>query len=270
MKLLIDGDLLVHRSTVACEKDVCFEDRYHILWSDETTAWNILEDTLHELSEQSSLHEYKVAFSDPENNFRKHLSPEEYKSERKNTRKPLAYWSVRERVENKYDSMMLPNIEADDLMGLLMTKYPGEYCIWTLDKDLKQIPGSHLKDDEVITITEDMGDNFFFYQILAGDAVDGYMGCPGIGDKQANKIVHSNNKIVPVNHTLKSGPRKGQTETRWVEEECSDMWEIICSYYSREGLTEADALRNARMARILRHGEYKKGQPVLWTPPTQK
>ena len=268
MKLLIDGDLLVHRSTVACEHDACFDDRYHILWSDANTAWNILEDTLHELSEQSGLSDYKIIFSDPNNNFRKKLSGD-YKSHRENTRKPLAYWDVRERCEETFECMMLPNIEADDTMGLLLTKYPDEYVLWTLDKDLKQIHGKHLIDDEIMEITPQEGEDFFYYQVLAGDAVDGYTGCPAIGDKRAKDIVQRRVKIVPTEHTLKSGKRKGEVETRWIEEPCDNLWEIVCSYYDKEGLSESVALYNARMARILQHGEYKKGEPILWTPTQQ-
>ena len=92
MKLLIDGDLLVHRSTVAVEHDVCFDDRYHILMSDAVQAYNILEDTLHELGEQAGTNDYKFIFSDPKGNFRKNLSVD-YKSDRAGTRKPLAYAS---------------------------------------------------------------------------------------------------------------------------------------------------------------------------------
>lgn len=241
MKLLIDGDLLVHRSTVACEHDTVFEDRYHILWSDETTAWNILEDTLHELSEQSGISDYFFAFSDPHNNFRKNLAGG-YKSDRESSRKPLAYWSVRERCEETYESKMLENVEADDLMGLMMTKYPDEYVLWTIDKDLKQIPGKHLQDDEIITITENSGDRFFWFQVLAGDKVDGYSGCPGIGNVRAERLVNG-----------------------WETEE--EAWTGIVEAYEKAGQTELDALYSARMARILRHGEYKKGRPLLWSPP---
>ena len=244
MKLLIDGDLLVHRSTVACEHDTCFEGRYHILWSDATTAWNILEDTIHELTEQSGLCDYIVTFSDSDNNFRKQITGD-YKSDRAGTRKPLAYWDVRKRCEETMETRMLPNIEADDLMGLMMTKYPDDYAIWTLDKDLKQIPGTHLWDDELKTQTLSNADRFFWLQIIAGDKVDGYSGCPGIGNVRAERLVNG-----------------------WETEE--EAWEGIVETYEKAGQTELDALYNARMARILRHGEYEKGNPILWTPPTDR
>ena len=274
MKLLIDGDLLVHRSTVACERDVSFDGRYHIVWSDSETSWNILTDTIEDLLEQSGLSEYVLVFSDTgegfDNNFRKKLGAQDYKSNRVGMRKPLAYWAVRERCAEKFECRQLPNIEADDTMGLLMTKYPNDYAIWTLDKDLKQIPGHHLGDDELYVISPEAGEEFFYYQILAGDPVDGYTGCPSIGKERAWKIVYANMKLVPTDYEIKRGARKGQTETRWVEEPCTDMWETIVSYYEANGLNEADALYNARMARILKHGEYKNGEPILWTPNKRK
>ena len=242
MKLLVDGDLLVHRSTVAVERDVCFNDRYHILWSDAEDGWNISEDTLHELRDQANVSDAVIVFSDPEGNFRKDLAPDEYKSDRKGSRKPLAYWDVIDRVKEKYETKMLPNLEADDTMGLMLTKYPEEYILWTLDKDLKQIPGNHLIDDEIVEITELEGDRFFWFQIIAGDKVDGYDGCPGIGKVRGERMAAGWNTV-------------------------EEAWADITAEYEKKGCFEGDALFNARMARILRHGEYKKGQPVLWTPP---
>lgn len=266
MKLLIDGDLLVHRSTIAVEKDVKFNNRYHILWSDSHNAMNVLEDKLESLTDITGIADYLITFSDSDNNFRKSLGVD-YKSNRVDTRKPLAYWDTREIVEKNYDTKMLPNIEADDTMGLLMTKYPDAYILWTLDKDLKQIPGQHIKEEDVITITPQQGEDFFYQQVLAGDATDGYFGCPTVGDASAIKIIKEMEKLVPYQHTLRSGARKGETETRWAGEPCADMWEIIVSHYAKQGLPESVALYNAQMARILKDGEYNNGKPILWQPP---
>jgi DNA polymerase-1 len=42
----------------------------------------------------------------------------------------------------------------------------------------------------------------------------------------------------------------------------------VVSLYAKAGLTEADALRQARLARILRWTDWdnKKKEPILWTP----
>jgi hypothetical protein len=43
----------------------------------------------------------------------------------------------------------------------------------------------------------------------------------------------------------------------------------ILEAYIKAGQTEEDALRNTRLARILRPGEYNSTtkEPILWTPP---
>lgn len=242
LTLMIDGDLLVHRSTVAVEKDTRFDERYHILMSDEEDAWNLVEDTITELSDIAGTDEILVTFSDPETTFRKEMASGVYKSNRLGQRKPLCYWDIIQRVKDRYKHLQLDNVEADDVMGLVATKYPEKYVIWSLDKDLKQIPGYHLVDDEIIERTEEDGDRFFYFQILCGDPTDGYSGCPGMGKVRAQKTVD--------------------------EMELEHAWERIVAVYEKAGQTEKDAMFNAHMARILRHGEYRKGKVKLWTPPS--
>jgi len=258
--------MLVHRSTVAVEKDTRFLDRYHILFSDAESAWNVLMETLGELQDSSGTSEVLVAFSDPEENFRKGLVGGDYKSHRAGSRKPLAYWETRRRVEEGFSTICYPTLEADDVMGVLMTEHPGDFVLWSLDKDLKQIPGYHLVDDEVIKRPLSECDLFFYLQTLAGDVTDGYTGCPGIGKDRAEKYLRENLRVTPVSHELKSGPRKGQVETRWDEGLASSPWDTVVSLYQKAGLGEEDALLNARMARILRTEDYVNGEIVLWTP----
>ena len=82
--------------------------------------------------------------------------------------------------------------------------------IWSLDKDLRQIPGYHLDDatQKVIEVTEvgrleDRGKKVYFdgtigfyYQLLIGDNTDHIVGC----GKRVEKV-------------YKSGEKKGQTYT---------------------------------------------------------
>jgi DNA polymerase-1 len=71
--------------------------------------------------------------------------------------------------------------------------------------------------------------------------VDGYKGIPGVGAVGAKKIL----------------------------DKAENPWEDILASYEKAGLTYDDALRNARLARILRPGEYNSTtkEPILWTPP---
>lgn len=258
--------MLVHRSCIAVEKDTRFLDRYHILFSDAENAWGVLMETLGELQNAADTPEVLFTFSDPDDNFRKSIAGADYKSNRADSRKPLAYWDTRARCEETFASRMIPSLEADDVMGILMTEQPGDFILWSLDKDLKQIPGLHLVDDEVIRRPLDQCDRFFFLQALAGDRTDGYTGCPGIGVDRAEKALSQGLRVVPVEHTLTRGPRKGEVEIRWEDVEAESLWDVVLSHYQKAGLGHDDALRNARMARILRSEDYVNNEVVLWTP----
>ncbi|MBT1154433.1 hypothetical protein J1C56_02390 [Aminobacter anthyllidis] len=265
-KLLIDGDMIVHRSCIAVEKDTRFLDRYHILFSSFEDAWFVMQETLADITDIAGTDDVVFVFS-AEENWRKTIVDPEYKSNRKESRKPLAYWSVIEEIERQYPTHRLPLLEADDTLGIMQTSAePGSTCIWTLDKDLKQIPGFQIRDDEVIEITEEEGDRFHLFQILAGDPTDGYHGCPGVGKETANKALADKIKLWPTEHVLKRGPRKGETEIRWEEIPSETPWKTVLSFYRRAGLKPKDALHQARLAKILRAEDYVNGEIKLWEP----
>lgn len=266
-QIIIDGDMIVHRSCVAVEKDTRFLDRWHLLFSDFNDAWNVLIDTLHEITEIGETDEVLFVFSDTGTKWREEYDPT-YKEHRKDTRKPLAYWAVREEAEKKYPFKVIPKLEADDTMGIIMTdpKYPFETVLWSLDKDLKQIPGLHIREDEVVTITKEEGDFFHMFQTIAGDITDGYSGCPGVGGTIAERLLRNGTAFEPYMHTVKSGPRKGEEELRWNEVPAESMWHTVRTTYEKAGLDEEAAIHQARLARILRREDYKKREVVLWHP----
>lgn len=80
-------------------------------------------------------------------------------------------------------------------------------------------------------------------QALVGDASDNYPGLKGFGPVKAEKL------LAP-HHTLPA------------------MWAAVVDAYRKNGGTFADALLNARMARILRYGDYDfvAGTVELWDP----
>jgi DNA polymerase-1 len=85
-------------------------------------------------------------------------------------------------------------------------------------------------------------DLMFFTQILTGDTVDGYPGCPGVGPVKAAKLLDG-----------------VQRET---------AWDTIRGAYAKKGISEEDALVQARCARILRAEDYDFANKkiILWTP----
>ena len=237
MKLLVDADILLYRAASSVEREIEFEDDVWVLYSDVNEAKMAFNDQLAELTDKIATYGFLLCFSD-NLNFRKNLYPA-YKSNR-TKRKPMAFHPLRERINKEYGSRIttFPGIEADDVMGIHATLSPDEYIIWSADKDLKQIPGKHLVGDEIITITKEEGDYYHYLQTLTGDTSDGYPGCPGVGPVKAKSV-------------LKEG-----------------SWDAIVTAYEKTGLTEADALTQARLARILRADDwdFNKQEVRLWLP----
>jgi DNA polymerase-1 len=139
-------------------------------------------------------------------------------------------------------------LEADDVLGLLSTSktLTGKRTIVTIDKDLLTVPGllwnPDKPDDGVVSTSEEEADYRHLLQTLTGDATDGYSGCPGVGPKTAEKMLAD---VEP--------------ELRWLR---------IVEAYEKAGFGAEEALRQARVARVLRRGEYdtKAKKVHLWTP----
>ena len=239
--ILIDADILLYQSISASEQEVEFEEDLWVMYSDLNIAHEQFRDKLNYILTKAPKGDYRLCFSDSRN-FRKDINPT-YKANRKATRKPMAFKEFRAQIMEMYPSITKPNLEADDILGILATKPGADAIIVSGDKDLMQIPGKHLKDGEIVEVTERDGSHFFFTQILTGDQVDGYPGCPGIGKVKAEKIL--------------SGPLG-----------IEDPWDYIVEAYEKAGLTEDDALLNARMARILRWNDWDNEQQkvILWKP----
>ena len=239
--VLIDADILVYRAIASVEREVEWEPDVWTLTTDLREAREAFADMLDLLLQKAKTTKYQLCFTHAEN-FRKDIYPE-YKSNRSSQRKPMGFKPFREEIIYKHPSITKPKLEADDVVGILATKPGADFIIYSQDKDLKQIPGKHLVDGEIITVTKEEGDLFHLKQTLMGDAVDGYPGCPGIGTKKADRILES-------------------------VEDMDLVWETIVDVYAKAGLTEEDALVQARMARILQWENWNKEtqEVILWNP----
>ena len=186
-----------------------------------------------------------MALSSESKCFRYDVLPS-YKHNRANIARPILRSELNHYVKGAYSCKQKPNIEGDDVLGILATQFPGEYIVCSLDKDLNQIPGWHYnwgKDFPVYYVTPEEGDLFFYRQTLTGDTQDGYKGCPKIGKQKALKLLP-----------------QGESQ--------STYWDIVVEQYELKGLTEADALQQARCARILRNTDwdFNAKEVILWTP----
>ena len=264
--LLIDGDLFLHRGTVVAEKEVRWDEENHMLFSNEEEAWVAVEHELFKVAShwldltEESLKQIVICLSSPPI-FRTEVDPT-YKSKRGESRKPVAYTAVRERLEREYQTVKMPGLEADDVMGILSTK-PGnnDTIICSFDKDMKQVPGL-LWDGELKSIDREAADLFFLTQVLTGDTSDGYKGCPGVGPVKAARLL-SDAACKAYEETAVGNPEANPTDVFRYQ------WVAIVEAFEKAGLTADDAITQARLARILRWDDWdtNKKEVKLWTPP---
>lgn len=242
-KLLIDGDIVAYRATASAEFESNLGGDYWLLATNLGEAKAIAQEFVDDITRASGCEHVCFAFSGS-HNYRKDVDPE-YKSHRKETRKPLGYRPFVEWLMDAYEHKVFPNIEGDDVLGLFADQ---DFILVSEDKDLKTVPSTHwdLKTKQYVDYDLAAANRWWFTQTLTGDATDGYKGANRIGIKTAEKILADFDCV---------------TDTKQV-------WEKIVATYVKAGQTEDDALRNARLARILRPNEYdfKKQEVLLWNP----
>ena len=237
--LLIDTDFVAYKAAQACEECIDFGDDVTIAQSDFKETLKVFERELQKIQTAMMDDEIILYFSSPQN-FRKEIFPD-YKGHR-NRRKPLGYKRLVNHCCDNYNVVIRDGLEADDSLGMDATKFAStDNVLVSPDKDMRQIPGV-LWDmtNDVEEITKEDGDRWHLIQALAGDATDGYSGCPGIGVKRASDILNKH----------------------------KTPWSAVCKAYEDKGLSDDDALMNARLAKILQHEDYDydKQQPILWSP----
>lgn len=269
---LLDGDIFAYEIAAGAEEPINWGDGFWTLHAFEGPATARLLGRIEELAAAVDADRIIVCLSDKDN-WRYGVLPT-YKQNRAATRRPMLLAQMKQVLMDNYETFIRPGLEADDVLGILSTwsGLPGRKIIITKDKDLQTIPGlhylSHKEDRGVFEVTEEQANQWHLIQALAGDITDGYSGCPGVGIETATKAITTPYRYIPYEHTFKSGPRKGLTEVRWEQVDADNLWDVVVSHYQKAGLNEAEALTQARVARICRATDYdfKKREVRLWTP----
>ena len=247
--ILIDGDIVLYEVTTVCETPIQWGDDFWTLHSDFKEACQRFDCWVSDTAKRLKAGKVIMAVSG-DNNWRKDVLPT-YKHNRKSKRKPLVFRELKDYCRAAYKTFEFNNLEADDVLGLLagtpgLGRIKGEKIIVTIDKDLKTVPGLHYNpgrpEEGVVEVSLEQANYNHLLQSLTGDSVDGYSGCPGVGPVKAKRILED------------------------------PSWESVVSAYESAGLDEDDALVQARVARILRWGEYSVQKEVvsLWNPPILK
>ena len=272
--ILIDADVYAYKAAAALEVAIDWGDNYWTWHCDaeevQKRVLSMIEQTMDNLNGD----EYRLCLTDNDTNWRLDVLPT-YKGNRAATKRPLVLKHIKQWLEDEHDALTRPRLEGDDILGIFATwdAIQGEKIIVSIDKDMKTIPGLYCADalcnkPEIMELSNEEAAKWHLKQTLSGDTTDGYAGCPGVGVGTASKIIENGILKVPYEHTLIRGPRKGETEMRFKEEQSDDLWAVVLSHYEAAGLTEEDALTQARVARILHREDYdmKKKEPILWTP----
>ena len=237
MNLLIDADYIVYKCCAACETEIDYGEDVIFVTSNYSDAYKAVTRDISNITKQFGDFATPILFFSDSSNFRKKISPD-YKGHR-NRKKPCGYKRVIRDLRINYEVIVMKTLEADDAMGIYATAHPGNIIV-SPDKDMRQIPGKLYNLTDTTYITPEEGAKWHLIQTLAGDQTDGYSGVPGIGVKRA--------------------------ETLFDKEGYS--WQTVLKAFNDKGLTDADALLNARLARILTLDDYdtKRQEPILWTP----
>ena len=230
LHILVDGDMIIFKAAVNAEVPINWWGDFWTLHADAAEAKAEVDDMIVSLVDKVLNHynyegKYKLVLC--------FTDPKDnfrkhilptYKANRKDTRKPMIFPELK------------PKLEADDCIGILATKYKDSIII-SGDKDFKTIPCRFydFSRDEFFDTTEEQANYWFYYQTLVGDRADNYAGCPGVGDVTARRLL---------------------------DKDCS--WDTVVSAFEKVGLSEEDALVQARVARILRNTDYKGTKVILW------
>ena len=241
---LLDGDMVAHRTAY--------------ITNDIEDLPMVLTQTLRAWTPPGCTH-VLVALSDSRSNNYRRTVYTDYKAQRDKLEvdadlaAKLRY--AKELLEeDDFHKKYVPTLEADDLMGIACSS--GKAVAVTLDKDLMSCPGWHYrpeysykgkggvrttKEAQLLYQPEWKADLMFHMQWLMGDMTDNY---PGI---------------------YRMGPKKSE---RLLVAEHPKNWDAVCmATYEQAGHDEEYCLAMARVARILRAGEWDPDTGIaLYSP----
>jgi DNA polymerase I len=242
----IDADILLHRAVSFCADE--FEGEPMGDWRQAMHHFELLKDKwLKEVRGWRKLEDYVLVVSQGRT-FRKDLYPE-YKANRKEIVMHPAFADLKREVMELQGVVWEDNMEADDYIGIAVTKDPQTVAV-SADKDFATlpcqlfIPASHGRTNgEHHEFTEDEANLNWLRQSMMGDTVDNYKGIPKVGKVKAAQYL----------------PRPAPL---------ADLWRATEYAFVKHNCSREYALTMARVARILRHGDYdfETKETKLWLP----
>ena len=146
LTLLIDGDILAYRAAASAEHEIRWDENLWTLHSDLRDAQRIFYEQMDAIDDALP-NDRKIVALSPKQNFRYRIWPE-YKANRKDKRRPMCLEALKEWISSEYEVFQRPDIEADDVLGILATSpyiVSGRKVIVSVDKDFRPTDGTCTK-----------------------------------------------------------------------------------------------------------------------------
>lgn len=185
------------------------------------------EEKLQRILDKTGCKIVELHFSGGRENFRYTVNPD-YKANRTG-RAPVGLSQLKKDLAKKYNGTIHTKWEADDAVVFLAEKFPENYILCAIDKDvINSVEGRHfnyyesaLYNIEMKWVDVDRHTSLVwrYLQTLMGDKTDNIIGLKGIGPKKAEKILQG-----CFSH--------------------KELWQAVCDAYKMKGRTADDALMN--------------------------
>jgi DNA polymerase I len=232
---LLDGDIFCYRCAAACSFDSLDLATYQ------------LNDLLRRVLKETGATEH-VLYLNGSESFRRQLS-DSYKANR-TAPKPHHLEPLREYLITEWKAQLSSDgLETDDEIGVQATKFwhaDINFCIASIDKDLKQLPGKHYNfvKGEWSFVTPMEGAQNFWKQMLSGDPSDNIKGVTGIGPVKARKAIDPLAEEVDMYtlvNSLYSDKEQFTTNAKllWILKHSRNPDEVVSHYLSLQKLAEA-------------------------------
>lgn len=256
-RLLIDGDITRYELGAVCQSVEQHFGAAVIRPHSEQKVRQVVDRFVNNIMENTDADTFEL-FLSGSTNYRTEIAiTHPYKGQR-TTPKPYHWRTVGDILLGDYGAYTVHGAEADDALSIFARQDPDNTIIASRDKDLRIVPCWHYswrcgesqpeipvhRVDELGWIESrpypsggyklvGEGLKFFYGQVLAGDQIDNYKGCPKIGpQKAATLLQHCENE-----------------EALWVQ----TYWAYVAKLGPEEGLRLL--IENAQLAWLLDKGE---------------
>lgn len=279
-KLLIDGDICRYELGAVCQSVETHFGTTVVKPHKEGKVRQVVDRFVNGVVERTDCDGFEL-FLSAGTNYRDSIAKTDpYKGQRDKSTKPYHWRTVGEILIADYGAQVVHGAEADDALSIFARRDLEHTIIASRDKDLRIVPCYHFswrcgeKQPEIPVHSVDElgwceakpyesggyklvgeGLKFFYGQVLVGDQIDNYKGCPRVGPVAAcSALINCETEeelyeAVLRLYTKKLGPEKG--------------YELM--------------LENARLAWLLEKGEVKHDansihiSPIrLWLPPNSR